>query len=82
MPTVVVALCLLTLVVVLAVAVIQSPLVNGMGFLLFLAGVPIYWAGNWCKTKPGVNAIMGKLIPKQFKRPNRTIKFLVTKIGL
>ena len=44
----------------LSVAVLQEPLFNGMGFLLFLAGIPIYWAGNWCKTRPGVNSVMGK----------------------
>ena len=52
--------------VVLIIAMIQSPLVNGMGFLLFLAGILIYWVGNWCKTKSGVNAAMGRLSLKIF----------------
>ncbi len=31
-----------------------------MGVLLFLAGIPVYWAGMWCKSRAGVNAVMSE----------------------
>ena len=48
------------LIIVLAIGIYQDPLVNGLGLALFMAGIPLYYLGEWARQQPSVQRFFGK----------------------
>ena len=57
----IVLLSFLLLLVIVALALYQDPLINGFGCLVFILGIPMYFLGKLARKADSVQAVMGTL---------------------
>jgi hypothetical protein len=67
-PWPVVVTCLAILLCIIALTVYQQPFQNGLGFAIFLFGVPLRLIGKLCSTQPHCGRVIGELTLKQLRK--------------